>query len=71
MSYVKLVQFGDGSFGIRKGWIFYSFLDAYSTTYGWYYNEDVVAKTCKFKTKQDAIFKYNSTLNSLKVIESL
>jgi hypothetical protein len=51
MNNYKIVKFNDGTYGVRRGLIFYSFA---SKMYNWYSDPGNICDYCKFNSREDA-----------------
>lgn len=52
---MKLVQFENGKYGIRRGWLCYSYLDLVSKQVFWWVKSDGCFKDCQVTHQQEAI----------------
>lgn len=64
----KLVQFRDGTFGIKRGLLTKEFLGVDEGFIDWYVSERGIYRYCKFQTKEEALETYEKISISYKVI---
>lgn len=67
-SNLRLVQFSDGFYAIRKGWIFYSYKDLCSRDI-WWTKGDVYFRDCKHNNYEYVLEKYEQLFLKDKVIK--
>lgn len=68
-SNLRLVQFSDGFYAIRKGWIFYSYKDLCSRDIFWWTKGDIHFKDCKHNNYEYILKKYEQLTLKDKVIK--
>ena len=67
----RIVQFADGTYGVKRGIIFTEYLDNSPRNHFWWTTPEYVRKYCKFGTIEGAKKKYQDTLNKEKILEWL
>ena len=67
----KIVQFADGSYGVRRGFIWYQYLDATRHHVFWWSGAEYVDKYCKFDTVEDAERMYKEKTIKAKIIKTV
>ena len=67
----RIVQFEDGTYGVKRGIITIEYLDTAPGHHFWWNTPSNVRKYCRFKTIEGAKKKYQTTLEREKILEWL